>query len=379
MPFSKLKGKNLMLTDMFYQPANKLNDYKDRLNVIYKDLDTGEKKLMVIMEPETSIYVVKPEFRNFRKPRHYLEKYMVDEHVVKFRNVLFEIAKIQGEEAAKEFKRMGWSDKKQFYKYPYVLGGDIDIETVYRYKWHKQLGNDLRKPVSVVFADIETDQKYYDGAMAKHGEVPVNAITAVDKDSMTSYALLLNDPRNPQIPPFIDDIDNFIKELHDDFDETYGVMEYKIYMFDSETELIKTFFRLINSLKRDFCLFWNMSFDAIYLQDRLRELGEDPADVICHPDFEYPISYYFEEKDPKYFSFATKRDFWDVTTYTHYIDQLIVYASGRKSQGTVRELSLGAVARDLIKDDKLDYSEYANIRTFAHDDYRLFTKYAIKD
>lgn len=379
MPFSKLKGKNLMLTDMLYQPANKLNDYKDRLNVIYKDLDTGEKKLMVVKEPETSIYIVKPEYRNFRKARHSLEKHMVEERVVKYKDVMYEIAKAQGEEEAKEFRRLDWRSKKQVYKYPYVLGGDIDVETVYRYKWHKQLGNDLRKPVTKLYADIETDQKYYEGAMAKHGEVPVNAISAVDEESMTVYTLLLNDVRNPQIAPFIENIDAFTKELHNDFDETYGVMDYKIFMFDSEAELIKTFFRLVNSLKRDFCMFWNMAFDAIYLRDRLIELGENPAEVICHPDFEYPLSYYYEDNDPKYFSFATKRDFWDVATYTHYVDQLIVYASGRKSQGTVGNVSLGAVAKKILKDDKLDYGESANIRSFAWDDYWLFTKYGIKD
>ena len=51
-------------------------------------------------------------------------------------------------------------------------------------------------------------------------------------------------------------------------------------------------FQLIHKLKLDFIGIWNISFDIPYIYDRLKVLGIDPADVMCHPDFPSKICYF---------------------------------------------------------------------------------------
>ena len=89
---------------------------------------------------------------------------------------------------------------------------------------------------------------------------------------MTSFTFLLRNEKNPQIQEFEDTIDDFIQELHEAFDDTYGYIDYRFYMYDDERDLIKDVFKLINTLKRDFILIWNMSrVDAPYSSDTIRK------------------------------------------------------------------------------------------------------------
>lgn len=379
MPFSKLKGKNLMLCDMLYQRPTKFSEYHDYMNVIYRDLDTGEKHLLTIEDPEIDIFVVKEEFRNFKKTRHYMSYDKCDKITCKYKDVFKTIADVMGPEGRDFLRQRSWSDRKLLYKYPYVLGADIDIEAFYRAKWFYELDNDSRKFVSKAFSDIEVDQINFEGAMAKDGECPINAITIIDKESMTSHTFLLRNPANPLIKQFEDNLDEFNKKVHEMFDESFGRLEYNIYMFDDELELLTQYFNLIHTLKRDFVLFWNMGFDIKYIISRLRVLGADPKLIMCHPDFKVDTLFYYEDTDPAYFDFDKRRDYFDISSYSHFVDQLIVYAGLRKSQGSLKANNLSAVAEREIQDTKVQYSEIGNIRTLPYVDYMLFVLYNIKD
>lgn len=378
MPFKHLKGKKLMLVNILYQKGNKLTEYIDYLNVIYKDLTTGEKHLYTIEEPTIDIYEVKEEFRDFKYPRHFLELDKLNKHTVKYRNVMFEIAKLAGKEEFERFKQQGYSERRQIFKYPYVLGGDIDVETYYRLKWFEQCDNNEAKPLTKLFLDIETDQIDWDAGICLTGECEINMVTIVDDCTNTSYTFLYDNGKNPQIKPFIDDIDGVIQELHDLMDETYGVLNYKLFMFTDEIEMLKQIFLLINTLKRDMLLIWNMGFDANYIMRRLEYLDVNPRDIMCHPDFKVQTLYYRE--DTNSFTFANKGDYFDISQYTVWIDQMLYYAASRKSQGTIKSVKLNDVGKSEIQDEKIDYSEGgSNIRTIAYDNYRLATIYNIKD
>ena len=87
MPFSKLKGRDLLLCDMIYQRGSKQTNWKDYLTVEYRDLVKNTKEKMVIEEPTINLFVVKPEYRNFRKARHFLSQDMVDGKEIKYKDV----------------------------------------------------------------------------------------------------------------------------------------------------------------------------------------------------------------------------------------------------------------------------------------------------
>lgn len=376
-PFERLKGRNLMLCDVIYQKPSKISDWHDYITILYRDLDSMQKEKISILDPTIKLYTVKEEYRNFKKARQFLEKSKLDEKEIKYKDALYEIAKVAGPDAVEFYKTRDNKDRKRLLKYPYCLGADVPIETYYRALWNKELGNDKKKSPTKIYLDIEIDQIDHDGSIARHGEVPVNAVTVVDDVTDISYTFLLNTHNNPQIDDFINNQKDFMQLCHDNFDERYGVKDYKIYMFDDEKELLINLFKLINMLCRDVCLIWNMGFDIPYLLDRLEVLGLDPKDIVCSKDFAIKNYYYYE--DHRSFDFANKRDYFTCASNTHYSDQVINYAGLRKSQGAVKKVNLDAIGEKEIGAKKLDYKTEATIKTLPYVNYVLFVLYNIND
>ena len=107
------------------------------------------------------------------------------------------------------------------------------------------------------------------------------------------------------------------------------------------------------------------------------ELGMNPVEVMCHKDFK--IQEAFFKKDLRNFMIANKGDYFKISSYTVYLDQMIVYASLRKGGSQLRSNALSYIAQVEIGDEKLDYSEDANIKTLPYVNYKKFVKYNIKD
>lgn len=383
MPFSHLKGRKLMLCDMIYHRPSKLTEYHDYLSVVYKDLVTSKKELLTIRDPEFTIYEVKEEHRTFKKARHYIEKEKCIPHVIKYKDLYKEIADIAGEPYQTYYRTHKSNyERRTLFKYPYILGADISIETYYRVIWEQQLGleDGVQRPITTQYLDIEVNQKHWTGAgICRNGECPIDAVTIVDDCTNTAYTFLLKVPDNPQIDEFIkpENIAKFQKALHDEFDDVYGVLTYNIYMFEHELEMIKKIFTLIHSLKRDFIMIWNMSFDIPYIIARITELGGNPLEIMCHSDF--PVQQVYFKEDVNTFEFSEKRDYFEISSYTHYIDQLIQYASLRKSKGAIKKVNLGAVGQAELGDTKLDYTDVGNFIEFSYQNYWKYVMYNIKD
>ena len=379
--YSKLKGRKLMLCDILYQPPSKITNWDDYLNIIYRDLITNKKEKLTIKNPTIDIYEVKEEFRTFGElqQRHYIPIEQCIVHTIKYKDRFKEIAKIAGPKWTK-FLQQNPHDKSQLMKYAYVVGADIPIDVIYRKKWVDELGNDERKIPTKIFLDIEVNQKHWDGPIPRHGECPVDLVSIVDEETDTVHTFCLHVNDNPLIDDFIQRQDEVQKKLHELFDESYGVLEYKVYMFDKELEMLTSIFKLIHSLKRDFCLVWNASFDIPYLIDRFYSLTGDAdkaADVICSPDFPTQTLYFHEDRHN--FEFDKRRDYFDLSDYTHYLDQLILYAGTRKSQGAIRSVALGKVGQKELGDTKLDYSDVGNFIEFSYIDYIRYYIYNVKD
>lgn len=122
---------------------------------------------------------------------------------------------------------------------------------------------------------------------------------------------------------------------------------------------------------------WNTKFDIVTLINRIIKLGEDPSDIIPHPDFDRPVcEYKFDYKNnlPE-----ERSDYFNCSSYTVYIDQLLFYTQLRKGLGKKDSYTLNAISRDELGDEKLDYSDVGSIQTLPYDDYKLFVKYNIKD
>ncbi|MCM1220473.1 MAG: hypothetical protein NC548_38905 [Lachnospiraceae bacterium] len=384
--FDELKGQKVALCDVIYQGPSKKTDWHDYITFVYKNTDTGKKSCMNIQDPEYDIYEVKPEHRTFRKTRHYIELEKTTRHRVKYKDRYREIAKIAGDNSEEmAFYKENFKSRRkldQLYKYPYVLGADVPLETYYRVIWDKVIGAADGFIPSTVYLDIEVDQKEWTGrGIAKHGECPINAICITDDETNTVYQFLYKTPDNPLIDDFINNRqEEFQRVCHESFDKSYGngkPMTYNIYMLDDELELIKQAWKLIHHLKRDFMMIWNAPYDTVYMEDRMVILGADPETIMCHSDFASTVIYF--RLDEEVYEHALKRDYYDISMYTRIINQLSLYPSLRRSKGAIRRLNLGAVAWNELKDTKLDYTDVGNIITLPHEDYFRFALYNIKD
>ena len=381
-PYSILgnfNASNLLLLNTHYMRPTK--DYPDVCTVVYKDTSNGEKHVMEIENPLLRMYVIKDEYRDDSFYPEFIPKDQCDVWTFPYRSVLNQIYKLASPKMQAYVKAC--KDAKNYYSIkklhhtPCVLGTDFPYENYFRIEWMLNYADPkVDRKITKQYLDIETDT-YEIRGMPTNGNCPINAVTVIDEESGRVYTFLLRNPKNPLIQQFEDNIEDFIKLCHESFDDFYGHLDYLIYMYDEEIELIKDLFRLINTLKRDFLLVWNLSFDIPYIMDRIFVLGYNPEDIMCSPEFKYKYCYFV--KDHTNFDFKTKKDKIRIASFTTYSDQMMNYAKVRKGQAELQSLKLNRVAQDELGDEKLDYSDIANIRTLAYVDYVRFVLYNIKD
>jgi DNA polymerase elongation subunit (family B) len=367
---------------MIYQKhKNDEGKYEDFMNIIYRDLDTDEKKLKIIKSPEMDIYFCKEEYRDYDYNKSFIEIEKTDKVTCKCSSVLSEIYKRATPEYQNMFKTYketgNYKALNNMYHFPYSFGADIGVEAYYRMEWADTLNNDRKKTLHKQFLDIEVDTVDIVG-FPENGDCPINAVTVVDNKTMEVYTFLLYNPLYKGIDDFISNVDLFIDDLHQSFDDIYGVLKYNIYMYYNEKELLIDLFKLINTLKADFMLIWNgFGFDVPYIIDRLKVLGLNPEEIMTHNDF--PVKTCYFRKDTKHFKISEKSDIFNVSSYTKYIDQMHLYASIRKSQSEIRSYSLNYIGKVEIDDEKIDYTDDGNMKTLVYNNYSLFVKYNIKD
>lgn len=394
-----------MLLDVQYVRANNQTKEPDYLYIIWKDLLTGEKKLTIVPEPAVDIYFEKPQLRTHSYVKRYEWLKNLDKRTVKYRNIIPEIAKEMGPNGINYLKNIyethDFSRLKDFQTYPYIFGSDFDVRSLYRIEWLNKLDNKSRKSITKGFFDIEADS-FGKPEFANADDCPIDLVTIIDKNNMKSYTFALvgrdvekvfpsglTDEQNRrdyegmvadrllQEQNLMADIPGLKKELHQLFDEHYGVLDFNFYFYTDERKMLVHLFQLINQLKLDFIVVWNISFDIPYILRRMEVLGLDPKEVICSPDF--PSKQCYFKHDRKNQLPKNKSDFFFCSSYTIWYDQMELYAAIRKSEKELRSMRLTDIAHDEIRDEKLDYSEDGDIKTLSYKNYRKYIIYNIKD
>ena len=385
MEFLQLKDSrrdNIMLNNIIYNQPSAQTNWVDSIDIIYKDLSTDKKYLETIINPTMDVYFTKPEYRNYDYPKYTMPVEQLEIQNISCKHATRDIAKIAGGKYAEYYRQCVETKNrkamKNLHKYKYVMASDYDPESYYRIQFSCHYLNDKQKPITKMYSDIEVDGINVEG-FVKDGIAPINAITLIDEKTRKCFTFALRNEKNPQIQELEDELELFKQECHKMFDESYGQFEYNILFYDEKDEIVmlKDYFNLIHTLKRDFIMFWNMNFDANYLMDRITELGYNPADIMCHPDFPVKRCYYYEDR--KNFAVKMKKDAFTISDYTTWIDQMILYAQIRKGQSELGSVKLNIIGKKELGDEKLDYSEEANIKTLPYVNYQKFLLYNIKD
>ena len=369
----EMEGRALMPINFQYHVDDKT--FKDTIIISYKDLLTNVKYVDEIDNPYIEIYIVKKEYRGnpsiapADRFRDYIERKYLDVYKVHYKTRKKEAAKILG------------IDKDQVELCPYVLGIDLNIKTFYFMQFKKEYGNTAVKNLHVAFGDIETEIKDspYVG-VAPAGTVPINVITYIDAQEMQAHTFALYFSAYGGIDEFWqeENLNAFVKELNDSFDSTYGHIDYHLYLYNTEIELIKAFWEVVNSYSPDFLEFWNMPFDMSNIISRCRALGYEPGEIIRDTK-RYSIPFVDFREDHNHVVHKRKH-YCEIPAPTVILDQMVMYAVIRAGGPKIPSFKLNAIADTELKDKKVEYvDDYGSIADFPYKDYRRFIKYNIKD
>lgn len=403
----KINKDSAMLIDIQYTKQNRRENVTDKLYIIWKDLDTNEKHLIIQEEPMYKMYFEKPEYRDHTYPKNNVPIDTTTPCVVKYKDRIYAIADDMGpsgRDKINEIFQLGnYKDLDKFYAYPYVYGADYDIRVFNRYHWKKMYNNGRDKHLRKGFMDIEVDSLESIG-LPNPIINPIDLISLCDVDEKTMYTFVLTgvDYKEKDLSGLTkeqkayeerkkelyagrliqqenvkNNKEKLYEEIHKEFDESYKGFKYKVLFYDSEIQMIAHFFQLVNKLKLDIIGIWNISFDIPYIIERIKALGYDPEFIIPHPDF--PTKECWFKKDKNHFEIKNKTDFFHVTSYTVFVDQMVTYAAIRKGGSELRSVSLSNIARKEIGDEKLDYSDFGNIKTVSYNNFLKYIIYNIKD
>lgn len=381
-----LDTSNLMLLKTYYDSGTKdFSTPDDVLDIVYKDIDTGKQYIETIVNPKVEIYIVKPEYRTFNYYKNFVNIDICDRYLVPYKSRYSEIAKVLGCKPS----------EAKYSKYVYQI--DLDVEHYYMIQFYLEYtDNESQKPLSLGFSDIESDIIATVG-FAEPGEAPTNAISYFNESTKDMYTLVciqdnvphvdeahkkyevyekLRDSFRKQTQHFIDNLDKFIEECNKDFEPSYGKIDYHVLVFEDEISMFKAYWTIVHNCANDYAFFWNAPYDMSNLIERPKVLGYDPNTFIPSPSFGERNVWWYEDKNA---TVHKRKHVFNTYTTTTFMDQMVNYAGVRSGKGKLPSNKLNAIAKKELKDEKLDYSEFGDIRMFPYMDWWRFIKYNIKD
>lgn len=394
--FNKYReGSDLTIINTIYYYPKKLDNGKwdkGSIDIIAKDNKTGQKILDHIVDPIYPFYFAKEPINTNLL---FIEKDKVELIEESYRDIKKKIAELTDnlELYYDNIKNKNARANEILHLHPRVFWSDTAIEDKYRFLFRQKFQNKGITP-SVDFFDIEVDGINIKGDFPEMGEAPINAVTLINPETKEIYTLLLRNEKNPLIKIFEEETkhQSLYNELKDFITmKVGGIEKAKSYELDDfqikflfyneidEIRLIQDLFILINTLQPDFLLAWNMAFDVPYIIQRCVNLGYDPRDIMCHPDFkEKVVRYYIDDEHLN--EYAERGDKATISSYTVYLDQLIQFASKRKGQKVFPSYKLDTIGEAVVNVKKLDYSNITrNIAELPYKDYKTFVFYNIMD
>ena len=378
-------------------------DSKDKGKLILIERENGLKTKTEIEDPDFSFYVSKKDkFKEHQRLKNLFQPLNeVDEIKCKYLKLYGEMNNLiktydydpsrinkyhQTFKSAYNSRNM-YAFKKM-HSHPLFYSTDIDFIDYNIRNWYETNGDkfDTTGKLTKAFFDIEVDSVDIVGFPDEdEANCPINAITYFYNGTLHAGFLRNSCRPNPLIAEAENDIVTFKQEFIEEFTNETNLdlkkhntlLDVNIQFFNTEVELVKWFFHIVNEIDRpDIMMAWNIRFDFVTISNRLTKLGYEPASIICPLEFQsYRNSYYYTDMRAK--DISEKKDYIEVNGYTQYSDQMINFAKLRV--GTKYEsYSLDAIAQATIGASKVDLQGYS-IKDVAYKDYKLFMKYAMVD
>lgn len=391
-------GSDITFIESIYERPKKLDNgkySKDVLTIIFRDNTTGEKKHVEIEEPEYTFYIAK-EQEDIDHNLLFIDKDKVIEKKCKYREREKALAEITGN---KQFyldclNNRNFREVSKIHTHQRLFMTDQEINDHYRFIFNNQYKNETFT-LNKAYFDIEVDiinMNRAESLESNYGRHPINAVTIIDSKNNVISTLILKYPGNPATYEFEkycqeNDFATEIKQAVQNHiggwknEIRYGLdkMRYDQVFYEDEVQMLVDLFTYIHHTKPDFILAWNIAFDLQYIIERLKYLGVNPEDVLCHPDFNNKTCYYYEDTLHRMY-LEERGDYSSISSYSVYIDQMVQYASRRKGRSKLPSYSLDYVGTITTGIKKLDYSHITtDIAKFPYLDFKLFIMYNIMD
>jgi len=391
----------LILNTQYVRPTKtNTGEYTpDYLYIVYRDFKDNKKKLQIITNPTTDIYMTKPNHMNdFNTPREFLSLNKLNKFSVQFKdrekflykklkeNLLSDRDKLIKDSIDKAIQLGKYRGRNEVHKWRHAYYSDYDIQD-YVYTTANLHYKPSKYTLTKSYLDIEVDIVKAPQHDFETGKCPITAITVIYdyaydlnkqyKPKVFTY-LLRNYKKYKQQEEFEIDLDVFKEKLHREFDNKYGNADYNILFFDNEEDLIYNMFKIQHLMKPDFTSIWNMSFDILYIQKRADNLKLPSEVLFCHPDFKNNyFSYYLDTKYAN--DFKNRGDTFNCLSYTKYMDQMLSYAAKRKGGQDYGSNSLDNIASIEIKAKKRKFKRGITVINAVYKDYENFVLYNIND
>lgn len=395
------KGSDITLLEIIYTRPQRMEDGKytdDILTIIFRDNLVKKKFHHDIIKPTYKFYMLKPHI-SLDYNAMYINKEFLDEYECRYTELDKTIAELTDnlDIFYDNIRNGNRAANSILHTNNRLFGTDEDLEDHYRRRFAEEY---LNQPYVLAksMIDIEVDVKDMNPAdnISEHmGDYPITAVTIIDDKNKKVYTAILRNKENPliqELEDYINSGDGFQKDIRELLESVvggwknvkrYGLDQYDFeqYFYDIEIELIADLFVIINNTQPDFILAWNMAFDIPYLFERIKKLGYNVEDIVCHPDFKQnKVAYYNIDEYHQKGDFDLKGDYAKVSGYTVYIDQLIQYASRRKGQQKPPNFRLDTIGNIVAKVRKLDYSHITNdLSMLPYIDFKTYILYNIID
>ena len=270
-----------------------------------------------------------------------------------------------------------WALRK-LHSHPIFHGTDIEYTDYYILKYLNENNINAQFKLTKSYFDIESDTiehiGFPDEAIAP---CPTNAISYCNDETGKTYGLFLRNAvrENPLIPEFEKKLPEFIEYMNN----KYKIKNLIIEFFDTELELTKYFFNIVNEVDRpDAINAWNLSYDFRTLQGRIKKLtNDDPAIIMCPKDFQHiKSSFYYKDKHAK--DIFDKKDYAQVNGYTMWLDQMLSFARLRATGSREESYALDYILTKYLGVGKVALNA-GEIKYLPYTDYWKFCEYSIMD
>ncbi len=343
---------------------------KEKILIEYEDGTTEYRdNLKYYDDPIRPFWITKEEFRNHEYKKEFEDEYKCEEfrcHDSELEDQL---------EIALGY-RPGFRKRtlRQLCSSPYVYGADIDIQSLIKQKYMRNI------PVGKVCQytrgslDIESEVR---------GEKRINVITfAHEKEVYTAalreYCKIEQEDKTYKEATEEDCLQVIGKIVGNYLEEHKFNVHFVIK--DTELEVIKWIFDRIHECKTDYIGVWNLGFDIPQIIDRLNKLGVNPASIMCHPEVPKDIQFVEWVQDNKEVQHFTDKWHWVyIAGYSQFIDSMCLYARLRKVYGRDSSYSLDDIAAKELGLSKIHFGAINNHFYMQNHRFLEYIAYNIND